>query len=97
MWLARAELTSLRESFEVDARIMHCPLSQCASQHDAVLATLGLLQSQSSETDKARLEALQKSSLYQKAQVRISDLYDAAGHPTGTRVEIRLPLSDGDG
>ena len=61
MWLARAELTSLRESFEVDARIMHCPLSQCASQHDAVLATLGLLQSQSSETDKARLEALQNA------------------------------------
>ena len=61
MWLARAELTSLRESFEVDARIMHGPLSQCASQHDAVLATLGLLQSQSSETDKARLEALQNA------------------------------------
>ena len=40
VWLARAELTSLRESFEVNARIMHRLLSQRASQHDAVLDTL---------------------------------------------------------
>ena len=53
-WLARNELANLRESFEVDARIMHRLLSQRASQHDAVLATLGLLQSQSTETERER-------------------------------------------
>ena len=53
-WLARNELANLRESFEVDARIMHRLLSQRASQHDAVLATLGLLQSQSTEAERER-------------------------------------------
>ncbi len=54
VWLARNELGNLRESFEVDARIMHRLLSQRASQHDAVLATLGLLQSQSAEAERER-------------------------------------------
>ena len=54
VWLARNELGNLRESFEVDARIMHRLLSQRASQHDAVLATLGLLQSQSREAERER-------------------------------------------
>ena len=54
VWLARTELANLRESFEVDARIMHRLLSQRASQHDAVLATLGLLQSQSTEAERER-------------------------------------------
>lgn len=54
VWLARAELAHLRESFEVDARIMHRLLSQRASQHDAVLATLSLLQSQSAEAERER-------------------------------------------
>ena len=42
--LARVELTRLREAFETDARIVHRLLSQRAVQHDAVLATLALLQ-----------------------------------------------------
>ena len=42
--LARTELTRLREAFETDARIVHRLLSQRAVQHDAVLATLALLQ-----------------------------------------------------
>ncbi len=54
VWLARTELAHLREAFEVDARIMHRLLSQRASQHDAVLATLGLLQSQSAEAERER-------------------------------------------
>ena len=54
VWLARAELANLREAFEVDARIMHRLLSQRASQHDAVLATLDLLQSQSTEAERER-------------------------------------------
>ena len=54
MLIARAELAHLRESFEVDARIIHRLLSQRASQHDAVLATLGLLQSRSAEAERER-------------------------------------------
>ncbi|MES2999181.1 MAG: ATP-binding protein [Pseudomonadota bacterium] len=42
--LARLELSRLREAFETDARIAHRLLSQRAVQHDAVLATLALLQ-----------------------------------------------------
>jgi signal transduction histidine kinase len=42
--LARLELGQLREAFETDARISHRLLSQRAVQHDAVLATLALLQ-----------------------------------------------------
>jgi signal transduction histidine kinase len=42
--LARLELAQLRDAFETDARISHRLLSQRAVQHDAVLATLALLQ-----------------------------------------------------
>ncbi len=42
--LARSELRQLREAFETDARISHRLLSQRAVQHEAVLATLALLQ-----------------------------------------------------
>lgn len=42
--LARFELAQLRDAFEVDARISHRLLSQRAVQHEAVLATLALLQ-----------------------------------------------------
>lgn len=42
--LARLELAQLRAAFETDARIAHRLLSQRAVQHDAVMATLALLQ-----------------------------------------------------
>lgn len=42
--LARVELNRLREAFETDARIAHRLLSQQVVQHDAILATLALLQ-----------------------------------------------------
>ncbi len=54
VWFARSELANLHESFEVDARIMHRLLSQRASRHDAVLATLGLLQSQNTDAERER-------------------------------------------
>ncbi len=44
-WLGRAALTQLRDAFETDARIVHRLLSQRAVQHDAIMATLALLQS----------------------------------------------------
>lgn len=42
--LARLELTALRDGFDTNARIMHRLLSQRVVQHDAILATLALLQ-----------------------------------------------------
>ena len=42
--LARGELQRLQDAFETDARIVHRLLSQRVVQHDAVLATLALLQ-----------------------------------------------------
>jgi signal transduction histidine kinase len=42
--LAQQELARLREAFDTQARIAHRLLSQRAAQHDAVLATLALLQ-----------------------------------------------------
>ena len=42
--MARAELNRLRDAFETDARIVHRLLSQRVVQHDAVMATLALLQ-----------------------------------------------------
>jgi signal transduction histidine kinase len=42
--IARAELDRLRDAFETDARIVHRLISQRAAQHDAILATLALLQ-----------------------------------------------------
>jgi signal transduction histidine kinase len=42
--IARGELARLREAFETDARIVHRLLSQRAVEHDAMLATLALLQ-----------------------------------------------------
>jgi signal transduction histidine kinase len=42
--LANAELTRLRDAFDTEARIAHRLLSQRAAQHDAILATLNLLQ-----------------------------------------------------
>lgn len=44
--LGRLALTQLREAFETDMRIAHRLLSQRVVQHDAVMATLALLQPQ---------------------------------------------------
>jgi signal transduction histidine kinase len=55
--LARAELARQRELFETDARIAHRLLSQRVVQHDAVLATLALLQPGAGSAEQ-RLPAL---------------------------------------
>ena len=59
--LARLALTQLREDFETDARIAHRLLSQRVVQHDAVMATLALLQSPrdaAGQTPEQRLSAV---------------------------------------
>lgn len=57
--LARLQLAQLRDAFETDARIAHRLLSQRVVQHDAVLATLALLQPQAeASAPEQRLTAL---------------------------------------
>lgn len=52
LWLAHARLQRLQADFETDARIVHRLLSQRVVQHDAVLATLALLQPPSAPAGK---------------------------------------------
>jgi C4-dicarboxylate-specific signal transduction histidine kinase len=56
--LARLELNRQREAFDTDARIAHRLLSQRVVQHDAILATLALLQPGAAEAPEQRLPAL---------------------------------------
>jgi signal transduction histidine kinase len=58
VWLARAELSAQRDAFDTDARIAHRLLSQRAVEHDAMLATLGLLQPDDVARPAQRLLAL---------------------------------------
>ncbi len=44
LWLLGADVTDRRNAFDTEARIAHRLLSQQAAQHDAMLATLTLLQ-----------------------------------------------------
>ena len=61
-WLVQADLAARRAAFDTDARIVHRLLSQQAAQHDAMLATLTLLQpgaaAASSASPETRLPAL---------------------------------------
>ncbi|QDF97597.1 two-component sensor histidine kinase [Azoarcus sp. DD4] len=57
-WLARAELSRLRELFDTDARIVHRLLSQQAVEHEAVLATLALLEPAALARPEQRLPAI---------------------------------------
>jgi len=57
--LARIELVQQRDAFETDARIVHRLLSQRVVQHDAVMATLALLQPAAPDSKpEQRLSAL---------------------------------------
>ena len=59
LWLARHELLQRRDSFDTDARIVHRLLSQRAVEHDAILATLALLQpAATAAPSEARLPAV---------------------------------------
>jgi C4-dicarboxylate-specific signal transduction histidine kinase len=58
VWIAHAELAARREAFDTDARIAHRLLSQRAVEHDAILATLALLQPGEDAESARRLPAL---------------------------------------
>jgi len=56
--IVRNDLADRRAAFETDGRIAHRLLSQRAAQHDAVLATLSLLQPPAAEAAERRLPAV---------------------------------------
>ena len=53
VWIARAALETRQAAFETDARIAHRLLSQRVVEHDAILATLALLQPGTAAGDAA--------------------------------------------
>ena len=57
-WIVGADLARQREAFDTDARIAHRLLSQRAVQHDAILATLALLQPGGGQSTEQRLPAV---------------------------------------
>ena len=97
--LARAELQRLREAFETDARIVHRLLSQRAVQHDAVLATLALLQpGADGETPEQRLPALYPQILSVQRRDEGTEWPDPAlvAAEARSRVQRRAALADAD-
>lgn len=63
--LVQVRLAQLRDAFETDARIAHRLLSQRVVQHDAILATLGLLQpAPQADAAERRLPALYPQILF---------------------------------
>ena len=97
------ELTRLREAFDTDARIAHRLLSQRAAQHDAILATLNLLQpGADGGQPQQRLPALypQVLAVLQRERGRDwpdADLQaaDAQSRALGRAVPVRIDLAQG--
>ncbi len=82
MAIARFELSRLRDAFDTDMRIAHRLLSQRAVQHDAVLATLALLQPPAqADPAEQRLPALYSQILRVQRRDRGADWPDPRQHP----------------
>ena len=97
--LARSELSRQREAFETDARIAHRLLSQRVVQHDAVLATLALLQPTAAAGPvEQRLPALYPQILEVKRRDAASPWADARleAAETASRAQRRATLADAD-
>ncbi|MEX8492418.1 hypothetical protein [Sphaerotilus sp.] len=101
--LAQAELTRLRDAFDTDARIAHRLLSQRAAQHDAVLATLNLLQPGADGSQpQQRLSAVypQVLAVWQRGRGQAwpdADLQaaDVQSRALGRAVPVRIDLVQG--
>ncbi len=79
--IARFELARLRDAFDTDMRIAHRLLSQRVVQHDAVLATLALLQPPAqADPAEQRLPALYSQILRVQRRDRGADWPDPRQH-----------------
>lgn len=99
MALVRSELSRQHEAFETDARIAHRLLSQRVVQHDAVLATLALLQpSASGDPAEQRLPSLYPQILEVKRRDAATPWPDARleAAEIASRAQRRATLADAD-
>ncbi|GAB3650997.1 sensor histidine kinase [Ramlibacter alkalitolerans] len=97
--LARLQLAHLQDLFETDARIAHRLLSQRVVQHEAVLATVALLQPPAgAEAAEQRLPALYPQILSVQRRERDAQWNDAllAAAEARSRVAGRPALADVD-
>lgn len=97
--LARAELLRQQALFETDARIVHRLLSQRVVQHEAILATLALLQPASTGTaPEQRLPSVYPQILRVERRNAGSDWPDAhlAAADLASRAQRRAVLVDAD-
>ena len=91
VWLAQQRLQQLNDSFDTDARIAHRVLSQRMVQHEAILATLVLLQPESRATEPGPLERPSPAPTHRCAALRHDHGAPAwpAGWPPG--MDAALP------
>ena len=97
--LVRLALARLQDAFETDARIAHRLLSQRVVQHDAILATVALLQPPGgAEPVEQRLPALYPQILSMQRRERDADWNDPvlAAAESRSRVVGRPALADVD-
>lgn len=97
--LARMEIARLRAAFETDARIVHRLLSQRVGQHDAILATLALLQpADATDPAEKRLPALYPQILsVQRRPPEVAWADPALGAAEAQSRQLRRPvLADAD-
>jgi signal transduction histidine kinase len=97
--LVRLELARLQDLFETDARIAHRLLSQRVVQHDAILATVALLQPAApAEPVEQRLPALYPQILSVQRRERDADWNDPAlaAAESRSRAAGRAELADVD-
>jgi len=96
-WLAQQSIDQQRAAFETDARIVHRLLSQQVVQHDAVLATLALLQP-GADRPEQRLPALYPHILRVERRDAGTDWPDAAlaRAEAASRAQRRAVLVDPD-
>jgi len=87
--LAQRALMQMREAFETDARIMHRLLSQRASQHDAVVASLNLFHTEAGRDGREQ----RLSALYPQI-IRVAQRNDRGVWSGGPELASALPALD---
>lgn len=96
-WLAQQRLQQLHDAFDTDARIAHRVLSQRMVQHEAILATLVLLQPEGHAAEAAPWRALTRPYPQVREVLRHVDGAQAwpAGWPRGMEAALTQSRASG--
>ncbi|GAO22675.1 integral membrane sensor signal transduction histidine kinase [Alicycliphilus sp. B1] len=96
-WLARQRLQQLHDAFDTDARIAHRVLSQRMVQHEAILATLVLLQPEGPAAGPVPWSALARPYPQVREVLRHDDAAQAwpAGWPQGMDAALAQSRASG--